>query len=277
VNAALSENKSWHFIDSGFRSGRYNMDYDLNLVEKCKNENIAFLRIYGWKPYTISLGYNQNKSPKDLAINFVRCKEDGLDVVQRPTGGRAVLHSHELTYSVVFKSGRHVNELYREISVILLSCLKQIELSNPQLQKISFTKKTPDLLNLVKTGMYNLCFNTAVINEINVNGKKLVGSAQRKFGDVVLQHGSILLGEHHKDIVKYLKIKDDKLILKMIKGLDEKTICLEQILKRKVSYEETGKAIFNGFEKNLGIKFKTINRLADLIAKRAVPVENIVN
>src|SRR5580704_1827882 len=99
------------------------MDYDLNLVEKCKNEDSAFLRIYGWKPWAISLGYNQNKSPKDLSINYSRCKEDGLDVVQRPTGGRAVLHSQELTYSIVFKSGKPVRDLYREISVILLTCL----------------------------------------------------------------------------------------------------------------------------------------------------------
>jgi lipoate-protein ligase A len=277
VNVALSENKNWHFIDSGFRTGRYNMDYDLNLVEKCKNENSAFLRIYGWKPWAISLGYNQNKSPKDLSINYARCKEDGLDVVQRPTGGRAVLHSLELTYSIVFKSGKPVRDLYREISVILLTSLKQIESSNVRLQKISFTKETPDLLKLVKTGMYNICFNASVANEINLNGKKLVGSAQRKFGNVVLQHGSILIGEHHKDIVKYLKIRDDKQVLKMIEELEAKTICLEQILKRKVTFAETGKAIYNGFEKALGIKFKTINRLADLIAKRAVPVENIVN
>jgi lipoate-protein ligase A len=277
VNGALSENKNWHFIDSGFRTGRYNMDYDLNLVEKCKNEDSAFLRIYGWKPWAISLGYNQNKSPKDLSINYARCKEDGLDVVQRPTGGRAVLHSQELTYSIVFKSGKPVRDLYREISVILLTSLKQIESSNIRLQKISFTKETPDLLKLVKTGMYNICFNASVANEINLNGKKLVGSAQRKFGNVVLQHGSILIGEHHKDIVKYLKIRDDKQVLKMIEELDEKTICLEQILKRKVTFAETGKAIYNGFEKALGIKFKTVNRLADLIAKRAVPVENIVN
>lgn len=253
------------------------MDYDLRLVEKCKNENASFLRIYGWKPYAISLGYNQNKSPKDLPINYARCKEDGLDVVQRPTGGRAVLHSQELTYCVVYKSSKSAREIYKDISLAVMKGIKLIEPSNKKLQQISFVKKNPDLLSLVKTGMYNVCFNAAVANEINFNGKKLVGSAQRKFGDIVLQHGSILIGEQHKDIVKYLKIPDDKQALKMIEELDEKTICLEQILMRKVTFAETGRAIFKGFEKTLGIKFHTINRLADLIAKRAVPVENIVN
>ena len=277
MSGELSENKTRHFIDSGYRSGRYNMDYDLQLVERCKNENASFLRIYGWKPYAISLGYNQNKSPKDLPINYARCKEDGLDVVQRPTGGRAVLHSEELTYSVVFKSNKSAREIYKDISLALIEGLKSIAPRNKKLQQLSFTKKNPDLLSLVKTGMYNVCFNAAVANEINLNGKKLVGSAQRKFGNIVLQHGSILIGEHHKDIVKYLKIPDEKMALKMIDELNEKTICLEQILKRKVTYKETGEALFYGFEKTMGIKFQTINRLADLIAKRAVPVENILN
>ena len=277
MNAVLSENKNWHFIDSGIRSGRYNMDYDLKLVEKCRNEDAAFLRIYGWKPHAISLGYNQNKSPRDLPINYARCMEDGLDVVQRPTGGRAVLHSQELTYSIVFKSDKPTRDLYREISMVLLASLKQIEPSNAELQKISFIKKNPDLLKLVKTGMYNICFNAPVANEINHKGRKLVGSAQRKFGMVVLQHGSILIGELHKDIVKYLKIGDDKQVLKMIEELEAKTVCLEQILKRKVTYHETGKSIFKGFEKALAIKFQTINRLADLTAKRPIPVESILN
>jgi lipoate-protein ligase A len=277
VSAESSENKIRHFIDTGYKSGRYNMDYDLQLVERCRNENASFLRIYGWKPYAISLGYNQNKSPKDLPINYARCKKDGLDVVQRPTGGRAVLHSQELTYSVVFKSNKPIREIYKEISLAVMKGIKLIEPSSKKLQQLSFTKKTPDLLSLVKTGMYNVCFNAAVANEINLDGKKLVGSAQRKFGNIVLQHGSILIGEHHKDIVRYLKIPDEKQALKMIEELDEKTICLEQILGRKVTFEETGKAIFRGFEKTLGIKFKLINRLADLIAKRAVPVEHILN
>ena len=277
MSAESSENKTRHFIDSGWQSGRYNMDYDLQLVERCKKENASFLRIYGWKPYAISLGYNQNKSPKDLPINYARCKEDGLDVVQRPTGGRAVLHSEELTYSVVFKSNKSGREIYRDISLALMEGLKMIEPGNKKLQELSFTKKNPDLLSLVKTGMYNVCFNASVTNEINLEGKKLVGSAQRKFGNIILQHGSILIGEHHKNIVKYLKIPDEKQALRMIEELDEKTICLEQILNRKVTFEETGKAIFSGFEKAMGIKFTTINRLADLIAKRALPVENILN
>ena len=102
--------------------------------------------------------------------------------------------------------------------------------------------------------MYNLCFNTSIKNEINCNGKKLVGSAQRKFGDIVLQHGSILIGEHHKNIVNYLLV-DERLKERLRKEINEKTVCLNEIVGRELSYEETASALIKGFEKTLNINF----------------------
>ncbi|NOS85279.1 MAG: hypothetical protein HOP31_09080, partial [Ignavibacteria bacterium] len=192
----LAENKKWEFLDTGVRSGVFNMELDMRLVERCKTEDTAFLRFYRWKPYAISLGYNQTRLSKEAYIDTNKIHAEGLDIVTRPTGGRAVLHSEELTYSVIFRSQKHIHELYRDISVAIVNGLKLLD---PKLEKLSFTKDTPDLLKLIRTGMYNLCFNSAIKNEINFKGKKLVGSAQRKFGDIVLQHGSILTGSHHKN------------------------------------------------------------------------------
>jgi lipoate-protein ligase A len=270
VNAELSENNQaeaaaaetatagtaqWEFIDSGFNTGRFNMDFDLELVERCKNENISFLRFYRWKPYAISLGYNQTKFTSGHKIDTEKCKTDGIDIVDRPTGGRAVLHSEELTYSVITKSDDAVHEMYRKISLALLNGLKLIEPENTELQELSFTKEMPDLLKLAKTGMYNLCFNTSIKNEINCKGKKLVGSAQRKFSGIVLQHGSVLIGKHHENIVSYL-LTDEKVKDKLKKEIEQKTTCLNDILKRTVSYEETASALLKGFEKTLNISFK---------------------
>jgi lipoate-protein ligase A len=265
VNGALSELEHirtagranhicWHFIDSGFNTGKYNMNFDLELVERCRNENIFFLRFYRWHPYAISLGYNQTKFIEGHKIDYEKCSEDSIDVVQRPTGGRAVLHSEELTYSVVMKSSKPIRLAYRDISTALLNGLKLIDKNNPELQKLSFTITTPDLLKLARTGMYNLCFNTAIKDEINYKGKKLVGSAQRKFGDVVLQHGSVLIGEHHKNIVGYLAITDEHVKEKIKHEIEEKTICLNEILGREVTYEETSKALYKGFEETFEIK-----------------------
>lgn len=250
-------NNGWEFIDSGYQTARYNMDYDLMLVERCKNLNKSYLRFYRWKPNAISLGYNQNKALNDLHIDSNKCKSDGIDIVQRPTGGRAVYHAEELTYSVVFRSNRPVRDLYRDISMAILDGLKTLD---PKLFELSFSKDTPDILKLIKTGMYNLCFNSQVKYEINWHGKKLVGSAQRKFGDIVLQHGSILIGPKHKEIVNYLNITGEERI-RMRNEIEEKTVCLEEIAGRRISYNEVSNAVFNGFEKGFNIKFSKINRL----------------
>lgn len=262
--SSLGENKKWEFIDSGFRSGTYNMDLDLRLVDRCRDEDTAFLRFYRWKPYAISLGYNQTRFASEVNIDYNKCKAEGLDVVTRPTGGRAVLHSEELTYSVVFRSSKPVRDLYRDISLGLLEGLRTID---PKFEKLSFTKDTPDLLKLIRTGMYNLCFNSAVKYEINFKGRKLVGSAQRKFGDIVLQHGSILIGDHHRNIVNYLNVTGAER-QKMLKEIDVKTHNLSAIAGRPVTYAETAEAVFNGFKKSFDVSFSSINRVADFIEPR---------
>lgn len=244
----------WELIDTGENSGEFNMGFDLALVEKCRTDNIFYLRFYKWNPYAISLGYNQNNLAKGYTIDKERCSQDMIDIVRRPTGGRAVLHSEELTYSVITKSTRPARVIYGEIAQAILNGLKQIDESNNELRFLSLTVSNPDILKLSKTGMYNLCFNTAIKNEINLNGKKLVGSAQRDFGDVVLQHGSILIGNHHKNIVNYFYI-DENIKQRLRKEIDEKTICLNDILKRNVTYEETAEALVKGFESTLKIEF----------------------
>lgn len=276
MNGEFSENKIWHFIDSGAKTGVYNMGFDLSLVERCRETGDSFLRFYKWQPYAISLGYNQLRLSGGIKINTDKCAADGIDVVERPTGGRAVLHSHELTYSVVMKTNRQIRDTYRDISVAIVNGLKLIEPANKRLEELSFTKETPDLLKLIKTGMYNLCFNSQIKNEINFRGRKLVGSAQRKFGDVILQHGSILIGEHHKTITDYLTATEEQKA-ELHKEINEKTSCLNEILNREVNYAETAKALFKGFESSYNIKFATINRLADLIAERAIHHESILN
>lgn len=260
----LSENNKWEFIDSGFRSGTYNMELDLKLVEKCRDDDTSFLRFYRWKPYALSLGYNQSRFANEVNINYTKCKAEGIDVVTRPTGGRAVLHAEELTYSVVFRSSRPVRDLYRDISFALLNGLKTID---HKFSGLSFTKETPDLLKLIKTGMYNLCFNSAIKYEINHKGKKLVGSAQRKFGDIVLQHGSILIGSYHKEIVNYLNISGEERV-KMLREIEAKTTCLNDIAQKKISFNETAEAVFNGFKSVFDINFKGINRVADFVEPR---------
>ena len=252
------------------------MAYDLGLVDKCRETGDSYLRFYSWKPYAISLGYNQSRSSHNFALDYNRLKTDCIDVVERPTGGRAVFHSEELTYSVVMKTDKPIHDTYRDISVAIVNGLKTIEDSTGRINELSFTKDTPDLFNLIKTGMYNLCFNSQVKNEINFRGRKLVGSAQRKLGDIILQHGSLLLGSRHRGIVDYIICPDEEK-QKMALEIGEKTVCLNDIAGRNMSYAETADAVLKGFVSTYGIKFSSINRLAELISQRKLDHESIMN
>ena len=87
---------NWNLILHPGNTGKFNMDFDIALARKCA-EDEAYFRIYTWKPYCISLGANQNFDD----INIMKAEEDNIHVVKRPTGGRAILHAEEITYSVV--------------------------------------------------------------------------------------------------------------------------------------------------------------------------------
>lgn len=242
-------------VDTGFNTGKFNMEYDVELVRRCEHETVSFLRFYGWKPYCISLGYNQGKGFKDDNIDYDKCKNDNIDVVRRPTGGRAVLHAEEITYSVVIKSSETVQLLHNRISLALIKGLQILDLSNDKLGHLSVFQENPNLLMLAKTGMYNLCFNTSIRYEVNYKGKKLIGSAQRKIGGVVLQHGSILLGEYHKNIINYLKVKNETVRQRIKEQLDSSTITLSELMQRIVTYHEAKEAIIKGFDE--GFKEKS--------------------
>ena len=112
----------WQFLNSGFHSGQYNMRLDELLARRlAAHQGLPTLRVYGWKPHAISLGYNQRENDFDT----VRCAAQGVDIVRRPTGGRAILHAEELTYSVTMLSqGKNINDSYCEISRALLSGLQ---------------------------------------------------------------------------------------------------------------------------------------------------------
>lgn len=247
MNEELSENSFMKIIDTGYNTGKFNMDYDIELINRCKNENSSFLRFYGWKPYCISLGYNQGKAFNDDNIDYEKCKIFNIDVVRRPTGGRAVLHSEEITYSVVMKSQDTVQSLHNRISLALIKGLQTLDMLNADLQNLSLIKETPNMFKLARTGAYNLCFNTSVKYEVNFKGRKLIGSAQRKIDGIVLQHGSILLGDFHKNIVNFLVLKNELLRKKLSRQLDESTISLKELLGRMPSYEEVREAIIKGF------------------------------
>ncbi len=240
--------EKWIFLNTGFRDGNFNMKFDEHLAFLFSKGRIKpVLRVYGWKPYTISIGYNQDEN----FFDFEKIKNAGLGFVRRPTGGRAVLHAEELTYSIVMNSqGKNVIEVYNLISRAIVNGLNllgaELELAQTEQNFRTFYKDFKSIP----------CFASLAKYEIQFKGKKLVGSAQRRFGDVVLQHGSILIGEFHKKLPEFLKIDSIEEIEKIRAEIEEKTICLNEILHRDVSFDEVAHVLKLGFEKEFGIEFE---------------------
>jgi lipoate-protein ligase A len=198
------------------------------------------LRVYSWQPWTISVGYHQDLNELDLE----KCRRDDVGIVRRPTGGRAILHAHELTYSVILprKSAwfhRKGLEIYNHISGAMVKGLSTIGLP------VLLEKNQSDFPETTQYQDHFSCFATTARYEVQYDSKKMIGSAQRRFKNAVLQHGSIMLGNAHLDLVHYV---NSQTVKEAREALEEKTVSVETILRRDVTYEEIVSKLKTGFE-----------------------------
>lgn len=181
-------------MNDGPRPGTVNMVTDARLLaEHCPGDD-PILRLYRWSPWAVTYGYHQAPDTFDVAAAADR----GWDVVRRPTGGRAILHAQELTYAVVGTSpcalfGDTLHQTYTTINRALMKFLRELGLS-------------PDVSDgeSLEEARGAVCFQTAGRHEVTVGGRKIIGSAQRRSGEVFLQHGSILTGSAHVDLLELL-------------------------------------------------------------------------
>ncbi len=191
------------------KSGKENMQIDSDLLfNSIKNKlNEPIFRLYGWSPACVSLGRNQN----DEFIDYEFLKSCNIDVVRRLTGGRALLHDNEITYSIIcpstyLKNGSSVVESYKEISQILIDRFKLIGIDLTIGGEKSVQTKF-DYCMLISTGA-DLCYK----------GQKLIGSAQYRKDGYILQHGSIL---YDYNISLLEKIFGEKIDTKSITSIKE--------------------------------------------------------
>ena len=174
----------WRLIDSGPCRASYNMAIDEAIATSARRGAAPpTLRFYGWDRPSLSLGCFQTTDGVDIAY----CRTHDIPVVRRPTGGRAILHGDELTYSFSAPTGRphfagSLLESYRSISSAFLLAFKKIGI--PAESKMTRER------GRVLTGS-PLCFASSSYGEILVNRGKLVGSAQKRWRDGLLQQGSI--------------------------------------------------------------------------------------
>lgn len=245
---------NWYFINSGLQTGQYNMNFDIELARSC-SLNEAHFRLYRWKPYCISLGANQDESE----INSAKAEKDGIDIVRRPTGGRAILHAEEITYSVVLHLQNNFSprEIYSKISVALA---RGLSFYDSKLREVELESIQPDFPSLLKQPSGMLCFASTAKNELKYRGKKIVGSAQRKIGEVILQHGSILCGKFHRQLPDYLvESEENRKIL--VNEMNEKTTEIESIIEKETDYNKLTQCLVDGFSDEWNIILKEMKKV----------------
>jgi lipoyl(octanoyl) transferase len=190
--------KEWYLWPCQSFSGAVNMQLDHFLARQLgKLLDRPVLRFFTWDPHCISLGFHQTSSD----INQELCFANSLDVVRRPTGGRAILHAEELTYSIIYPfDNLNIVDFYRLVHIPFITALQEWQIP------AEFQPSQADFRSVYKTDRAFLCFATSAKYEVEIQGKKLIGSAQRIYENSILQHGSILLGPAHEELVNLLNI-----------------------------------------------------------------------
>ncbi len=242
---------TWRFIDFSYYSPAFNMALDEALLEWHSQHLIPpTVRFYGWDPATLSLGYFQ-KIKKEINLNKVR--ENGIGLVRRLTGGRAVLHDKELTYSVIVSEKnpmipKTVTEAYRVISLGLLEGFKELGLDT--YFSVPETKEDHDKL---KNPRSSICFDAPSWYELVVEGRKVAGSAQTRHKGVLLQHGSIPLDLDVEKLFDLFNYPNEKIRERLQRNFKYKAVAINEVANRLISLEEVRIAFKKGFERGLNV------------------------
>lgn len=244
--------ETWYFIDSGNQSPSYNMALDEALLDWHSEGKIPpTIRFYGWNPATLSIGYFQ-KVEKEINMDAVR--EHQLGFVRRPTGGRGVLHEHELTYSVIVSEEhpempKTVTEAYRVISEGILKGFHRLGLDAYFAVPQSLEERES-----LKNPRSAVCFDAPSWYELVVEGRKVAGSAQTRQKGVILQHGSILLDIDEEKLFSLFHYPSERVKERMRAAFKNKAVAINEISSRQITLEEAKDAFFNGFAEGLNVE-----------------------
>ena len=231
---------NWRLITDGDLPGALNMARDSAVLESVSaGVSAPTLRLYGWDPPCLTIGKHQGLDAVDLAF----CRSNGVDVARRPTGGRALLHHLELTYSVVAPLGTPplstaLPEAYRLICSALVVACHEFGIA---------AELTGGEVNLRLPGPTSTvpCFEAPAEGEVVVAGRKLIGSAMRAHGGCILQHGAILLDWDGRLQAGAMGLADDSTLRPHITTLTAE-------LDRPVQRPDIERAVIGGFTDILG-------------------------
>jgi lipoyl(octanoyl) transferase len=251
----------WRYLMTPATPGAWNMAVDEAVLEHIgRGESLPTLRLYAWDPACLSLGHSQPFADVDQA----RLQAHGWEVVRRPTGGRAILHTDELTYSVIGSTegpvlAGGVLESYNRIAQALLFAVKSLGLpvEMKDAQRVGHVSREASPKGDNMTGTINpICFEVPSTYEITVAGKKLIGSAQARKKEGVLQHGSLPLTGDLTRICQALVFADETARENAIQRLLRRATTVESALGRAVSWDKAAQVFVSAFESQLGLCFE---------------------
>lgn len=218
----------FRLIKTGYLSAAENMAIDeAVLAGVAKGESAPSLRFYGWSPPAISIGYFQSLEEE---VDLEACKKFSVDFVRRVTGGGAVLHEHEITYSI------HIPESSKLVPGGILESYQKI--CGGILKGISALGLSPQFVPL-----------NDIVLQVDGTYKKISGNAQTRRNGVILQHGTILLKVDVSKMFSILKVPSEKLKGKLIEDVKQRVTGLSAALGRELEFDEALNALAEGFKK----------------------------
>ena len=239
---------TWRLLVDQPLKGAWNMAVDESMLEQVgRGESLPTLRLYAWEPACLSLGYAQPYEDVDI----VRLREYGWDVVRRPTGGRAILHTDELTYSITAPLDEPrvigtVLESYNQLAQALLAAVRSLGVP------VEMKEHLPG-----QGGAEGpVCFEVPSAYEITVGGKKLIGSAQARRREGVLQHGTLPLYGDLTRITQALVFADESTRAAAAEKLLSRATTVESVLSRAVEWKTAAQAFVHAFESELNLEFQ---------------------
>lgn len=221
--------EQWRLLQTGYNTAAMNMAIDRAvLVANSEGKVPPTVRFYGWKPPAISIGYFQSLTEEiDLDI----CEKLGVEYVRRITGGGAVFHDDELTYSIVIPEShsqipKNIMESYGRICAALIKGLKYLGIESSYVP----------------------------INDIVTDGRKISGNAQTRKLRTVLQHGTIIIDVDVDKMFSLLKVPNEKIKDKLIADVKQRVTSIKHVLGRETSFDEVASAMKAGFEEEFNVE-----------------------
>ena len=232
-------------IDDTHHDAAFNMAADLYLLSLCEQAPAVFVRFYSWKKPSITLGMTEKPGE---TLDLAAVAAHGVEWIRRPTGGRSVLHDHDITYSCVFSAegikemGVTLMETYGIISRCLMNGLESAGIR-------CGAHDSPLDSHISRRGARLPCFLSPNRHEIMVEGRKLLGSAQKRSAKAVLQHGSIPLTPAFRRLPDFLALSADQREIQKCM-LERKAVCVSEVLPT-FDAVSMNRCLIDGFKETL--------------------------